>query len=297
MNELKAINRNGYVLLAIAAAMTAIHFTVLMRKSVESNTINLHFLLFFGIASLVWEERSNIKLQSGFFATLLGTLLICEVLLRTITPVGYDIANSPLIVGLGLSLLIGGIYSLKYFKKELILLSLTAFYPKIGDFFNQIGITKATAQASSFLLWLSGFSVHHNGFEIILPKARVEVLTACAGLDSMLLIITVTIFFYILVRTKLVDKIICMIVAILISFWLNSLRIAILAILANSGDKKGFDYWHGGDGSLIFSVLSVGVFAFFCWLFYVRKAINELDKVTPNIPLEDKKSTIDQEHN
>ncbi len=293
MKELKAINRNGYVLLAIAAAMIAIHFTVLMRKSVDSNIINLHFLLFFGIASLVWEERANIKLQSGFFATLLGTFLICIVLLRALTPIGYDITSSPLIVGLGLSLLISGIYSLKYFKKELILLSLTAFYPRIGDFFNNIGITKATAQASSFLLWLCGFSVHHNGLEIILPKARVEVLTACAGLDSMMLIITITMFFYILVRTKLVDKIICMIIAILISFWLNSVRIAILAILANSGDKKGFDYWHGGDGSLIFSVISVGVFAIFCWLFYVRKAIKKLDNVTPNKLLEDENSTID----
>ena len=273
VNELKTVSKNGYLLLGIASSMIAIHFTMLTRKSIESNIVSLHFLLFVGIASLVWEERSNLKLKSSPVASVLGALLIGLILLRTLTPLGYDVAMAPFIFGIGICLLSSGANSFKYFRKELILLSLTAFYPKIVDILIQMGITKATAQASSFLLWASGFSVYRNGVQIILPKGRVEVLSACAGVDSMLLMLTVTIFFFILIQTKLKDKIICLIVAALISFWLNSFRIAILALLANSQDMKGFEYWHGGDGSLVFSVLSVGVFAVFCWFFYVRKAL------------------------
>ena len=274
-NKLKSVSLANYSLLGIIAALVAIHFTALFKSSVETNIISLHFLVFVGIGSLLWDERHNLDLNSTPLASLIGLLLIGWVLIRTISPGGYHIAISPLVFGLGICLLAAGFKSLRFYRKELILLSLIAFYPLVAAFLRMGGITKLTAQISSMMLWVSGYSVHRSGVQIILPRGRVEVLTACAGIDSMLLMLTVTVFLFILVRLKLLDKIICTIAAILISFFLNSFRIAILAVLADAGDRKSFDYWHGGDGSLVFSVLAVMIFAGFCWFFYLRKILNE----------------------
>lgn len=55
------------------------------------------------------------------------------------------------------------------------------------------------------------------------------------------------------------------VVAIAIAFTVNGFRVALMAILANAQDRVGLDYWHVGDGSLIFSMISVGLFGLFCY--------------------------------
>jgi len=275
MNELKILAKPNYTLLAIMAALVAIHFTVLFKSATNSNIASLHCLLFVGIASLIWEERQNIEVHSKPLETLIGIILIGWILLRTVSPVGYQINVAPLVWGLGICLLVNGYSALRKYRKELILLSLTALYPLVASLLTMAGITESTAKTSSFLLWATGFHVHREGVIINLPKGKVEVLGACAGIDAMLLMLTVNIMFFILIPLKLKDKVVSLIVAGLISFLLNSIRIAILALMADAGDMNSFEYWHGGEGSLVFSFISVAIFGTFCWLFYVRKIIQE----------------------
>jgi exosortase/archaeosortase family protein len=56
-----------------------------------------------------------------------------------------------------------------------------------------------------------------------------------------------------------------MLIAGLIAFACNSLRVAILAILIAQGQKPAFDYWHGNSGGWLFSVMAITIFASFCW--------------------------------
>ena len=275
MNELRILEKPNYALLAILAALTAIHFTILFKSTVDSNIVSLHCLLFVGIASLVWEERENLEFNSSPLASLIGIVLIAWILIRTVSPTGYHIAISPIVLGIGFGLVANGQNCFTKYRKELILLSLTALYPLVSAILRIGGITQWTARFATFLLWASGFFAHREGVIIFLPKGRVEVLGTCAGIDSMLLMLTVAVLFFMLIPLRLKDKIICLLVAGVISFFLNSIRVAIMAVLADNGNMQSFEYWHGGNGSLIFSVLSVAIFGCFCWLTYVRTVLDD----------------------
>jgi len=51
----------------------------------------------------------------------------------------------------------------------------------------------------------------------------------------------------------------------MIAFVVNSLRVALLVIVASQ--EALFKYWHAGDGSQIFSVIAVSILLAFCnWL-------------------------------
>jgi hypothetical protein len=43
-----------------------------------------------------------------------------------------------------------------------------------------------------------------------------------------------------------------------------------MAILAASSKPEAFDYWHEGDGSLIFGMIAVGVFGLF-YMFLLKQ--------------------------
>jgi exosortase/archaeosortase family protein len=57
---------------------------------------------------------------------------------------------------------------------------------------------------------------------------------------------------------------------VLLGFIVNGIRVALMAILVASSNKSAFTYWHGGDGSLIFAIISMVLFGIFCWFAYVR---------------------------
>jgi exosortase/archaeosortase family protein len=65
-------------------------------------------------------------------------------------------------------------------------------------------------------------------------------------------------------------KILVPIVAVSLAFIVNGIRVAVMAVLSASSNEKAFDYWHLGEGSLIFSLLSVLSFGLFC-LFLLRQ--------------------------
>lgn len=275
MNASQILTKPSYSLLAIIAALTTIHLTILFESSVDPNIVSLHCLLLVGIASLFWEERKNFVLNSDPLSTLIGTLLIGLVLIRTVSPSGYHLAMSPLIMGLGVCLLASNIKSLNQYTKGLILLSLPALYPLVTSLLKAGGITLWTARFSGFLLWASGFAARRENFTIILPRGRVEVLGACAGIDGMLLMLTISVLFFMLVPLNLIQKVTALLVAFMTTFLLNCFRVGILALLADGNQLDSFHFWHGGSGSLVFSVISVGIFGGFCWLAYIRTILEE----------------------
>ncbi|MEL7523434.1 MAG: archaeosortase/exosortase family protein, partial [Cyanobacteria bacterium J06553_1] len=54
--------------------------------------------------------------------------------------------------------------------------------------------------------------------------------------------------------------------AMAIGFLVNSIRVALLALLSRSSSRLAFEYWHSQDGALVFVTISVLLYGFFCWL-------------------------------
>lgn len=262
--SLKSLSESQFWLLGIAAGLMAIHLTLtLHRGSTDLQAIS--FLFWLAATSLVWQKRDRLNLESGIFSTLLGLLIIGAVLLKSSTLATSNFLGvSPFLSGIGLTLLASGFRGFQYYWRELLILFFLGV-PKV-IFWPAIDISGLTARFTTFILWYSGFNVYRRGFEVIMPGGGVNVNMGCSGLAGMFYLLSLAVLFLILFPLKKLEKkILVLSASVTIAFVVNGFRVAIMALFANVQDDRGLQYWHVGDGSLIFMMISVGLFGLFCW--------------------------------
>ncbi|PSF37980.1 cyanoexosortase A [Aphanothece hegewaldii CCALA 016] len=269
MEWTKYLQKSTYWLLALGVALATLHLTILDRSS-EPNLMSLSILLWLAIGSLLWDKRHNLHLESDFVSTLVGFSLIMLILLRGLAPSGYHLKISPFVSGVGLALMASGVKRLYDYWKELLILGLLVLYTPFANILQAIDLPLLTAKVSTFILWFNGFNVYREGVNINLPTGKVEVYGACSGIDSILLMFNIAVLFFLLIPIKPIQRIVCLVLAIILGFIVNAFRVALMAILVAARNTEAFEYWHGNDGSLIFSVIGVVLFGLFCWFAYVR---------------------------
>ncbi len=251
-------------LLVLAGGLIALHF----HSSWEAKLTNLVVtsILFIGaIAFKLKQKHSSLSLQSNLFSKVIGATLIASVFLSQIFLPSYDflIRLLPFISGLGLALIASGIKGLKQYWQELMLLLVLAVPVELLiDPVNQMfRITKILAKISTFILWYVGFQVTRQGDLIILPERATWVGPNCSGVLTMLWMLQLAILFLTTYPTNWVKKVLVPAVAVLIVIGVNSIRIAIMALLA-AYNYPAFEYWHS-DNAQIFSTIPLMIF---CWV-------------------------------
>lgn len=273
MEWTKYLQKPTYWLLALGVALATLHLTILDRSG-EPNLMSLSILLWLAIGSLLWDKRHNLHLESDPVSTLVGFSLIMLILFRGLAPSGYHLKISPFVSGVGLALMASGVKRLSDYWKELLILGLLVLYSPFANFLQAIDLPVLTAKASTFLLWITGFQAYREGVNINLPTGKVEVYGACSGIDSILLMFSIAVLFFLLIPISNIQKIVCLVLAVFLGFIINAFRVALMAILVAAKNTEAFEYWHGNDGSLLFSVIGVGIFGLFCWFAYVRTFAN-----------------------
>lgn len=269
MDWKKSLQRTDYWLLALSVGLAVLHLT-LIDKSQHENLFSLAVLVWLTIASVIWDKRKSLILESGVFSTFFGMTLIVLMMLRNLATTDTSLRIFPLFAGIGVILIASGFKSLKSYWKEIILLSLLLFYKFVTSFLNSIDLPLFTAKISTLMLWIVGFDVSRQGVLIKLPTGRVEVYGACSGVESIVLMLCVATLFFFLISVNHWQKLICIAIAVTIGFLVNSFRVSLLAFFVNTGQTQAFDYWHGSDGSLTFAIFSVLIFGVYCWFAYVR---------------------------
>lgn len=275
-----SLKSSKFWLLGIAAGLSAIHLTITW-KSDNSDLWGLSVLFLAAVCSLMWKKRDTLNLGAGGISSVIGTLIIALVLLKSTYPTGkfphlVDKFSyvSPLISGVGLGLIASGFKGLKQYKQELIILFFLgvpqAVIPSLID------ISILTAQFSNAVLWYLGFEVARQGVNVILPTGSVEVYSGCSGMVAILYLWGLAALFLVMFPTDWSKKILVPVVATLLAFVVNGGRVALMAVLAASSNKQAFDYWHTGSGSQIFAMSSVLIFGLFCFLLLrLNEAENE----------------------
>lgn len=254
-----------FSLLGTGAALLVIHLTLTYHDgSVSAFALSLLFWL--AVASLVWNKRHSLKLESGFLPSFLGLLIIAAVLIRSVTFANATFLGvSPFLSVLGLGLMASGFRGLKQYWRELTIL----FFLRLPEVVLEPVVDVATigAKFATFILWYAGFDVHRQGIEVLLPNGGVSVTIACSGFGSMLHLLGLAVLLLVMFPLEgRKQKIIMPFVAVLIAFLVNGFRIVLLAIFANAQNKEALNYWHTGDSSLFFSLISVTLFGLFYYL-------------------------------
>jgi cyanoexosortase A len=293
MDALKLAHQPKYWILAIAVSLLTIHLG-LTWKTGDIKTLSISVIFWGAIVSQVWDRKETYTLESSLFSSLLGTIILILALFKTsqIASGGPFLQALPLIFALGLGLIASGAKGLQQYWQELLaffILSLPGerFLSHILEslmiFITGEQLTTLTAKFATLFLDIFGFNVSLNDVFIILPKTVVKVYEGCSGASSIDFLLRLGLLFIIMFPTQRIGKILTPFLAILVGFFVNGIRVFIMAYLANTGDDKAFDYWHVGDGSQIFGAIAVLLFGGVCY-FLIQKDDIEPSDIDPNLP-------------
>ena len=225
--------------------------------------------LFWGVVGyLLWDRRQQLVLRSDLYSMAAGALLLLWALYKSIVMADYDafIRIQPFICAFGLGLLASGAKRLWSYRKELSLLLVLAIPEGIlAQLVEQfIDISLVAARSTTAMLWYAGFDVTRDGVNVILPTGSIEVYRGCSGLKAMLELLRLSLMFLVIFPTNRLGKLFIPLIAVGLAYSINIVRIALMAVLAAAGHKGAFQYWHEGDGSNIFPVISMLLFVLFC---------------------------------
>ncbi|NEU75155.1 cyanoexosortase A [Hassallia byssoidea VB512170] len=252
-------------LLAIGAGLIAIHITLTCKSNIPS-LLGSSVLFWIAVSSLIWEKRHSLNLESGVFPSFLGISIIAIVLIKSasLTSFGGFLFLSPFILAFGLALLASGFRGLKQYKGELLALFFLGA-PKLLPSLLIKHITLLTAKLAAFILWYTGFEITRSGVNIYLPTGSIQVASGCSGVQIIFQQLGLAIIFILMFPLNRQQKILAPIVAATLGFIVNGVRVALMGVIVAKGNQEAFEYWHHGDGSLIFSMIAVILFGLFCW--------------------------------
>lgn len=257
------LNTSFYRLLSGATALMLLYLTLVARVGDTAHWgMSLLFILAAGI--LFWEKRQSLQFEAGASSRLIGVGLISWVLWEGCFIQADEYQTTlrllPLISAVGLGLLASGFKGLKQYRQELTILFFLGVPSILAQFIADI--SPITAAFSATLLWLTGFDVTTTqDVYINLPGGSVQVYEGCSGIESITYLLGISVVCLNLFPVSRIQQILLVGLAVLIGFVVNGIRVALMAVLFAAQQQAAFDYWHQGDGSLIFGVAAIAVFA------------------------------------
>ena len=264
LGSLRSLQDIRYWMLAITAGCIAIHLTLVWQAD-DSSLLGVSLLFWGAIASLLWGKRHSLKFKSSWLASLMGFLILSLVLLKSLSITGHFLRITPFLFGISLILLASGFTGFRQYWKELTLSFFLGGHEVFLYFF--IDFSELTARLSTVLLWGLGFDVHRQGMILSLPGGSVAVYSGCSGLTLIAQLVGVAVLFLITVYTqwRWIKGLMILLFSAGLAFFMNGIRVALMAILVASGQPDTFDYWHTGQGSSLFSLFTVLIFLGICW--------------------------------
>ena len=263
-------NYTKYWLAFIGIVLVALHLN-LSRLFSKASLVSHYSLFWIVVLFLLWEKREELKFQSSSVSTFSGISLLSLVLYKSLHLFSNDffLRIFPLLSLLGWGLLASGFKGLKQYDRGFFLLSFLAIP---WEFVYIFDVSQLTARFSTFILWLLGFDVTRQGVWIVMSTGSVEVYNGCSGVRTILQLLGLCWICLTLIPTNIRQKIWLPIASILLGFTINGMRIALMATLVALSDSSGFEYWHTGNGSLVFSAISVLMFVTVCFLTLDKKS-------------------------
>ncbi|MEO0845450.1 MAG: cyanoexosortase A [Cyanobacteria bacterium J06648_1] len=243
----------------IGVGLVGLHLN-LSQQVERSGFFSYVFLFWIVVLFSIWEKRGELDFRSDRISSAIGTAIVSLVLYKSLHlfPEDYFLRIAPLLSLFGWGLLASGVQDLKQYRRELFLLLFLAIPWELIYIFD---VSQLTARFSASILWLLGFSVTRQDVWIILPTGSVEVYNGCSGVLTILQLLGFSWMVLTLMPTDWRAKVYLPLASILLGFTINGLRVALMAVLVATSNLDGFDYWHTGNGSLIFSAISVSIFA------------------------------------
>jgi cyanoexosortase A len=245
-----------WLLSAIAFGLIAIHLTLTWRTG-NINFLAVSAIVWFAVGSRLWQQRQALPLNSGVVSSLVGLIILLPMLIRSLAlPTSNFLGVYPFGMALGWLCLTSGAGKLWRYWRELTVLFCLGV-PKVV-LTPMVDFSPITAKFSTFLLWYSGFEVQRLGTYITSASGRVDVNMGCSGLDVIFYLLSLSVLCLLMFPLyRRLFQVLTPVLAVAIAFITNGIRVAILAMLTGPNNRGAFDYWHTGEGSLLFALIAV----------------------------------------
>lgn len=261
-------NQPSFWLATLGIILAVLNLSLAWIHTRNGDLVLIMALFWSVVGALLWRRRYQLQFNSDLYSTGAGLLFLLWVLYESRVMTAYDpfIRIQPFLSLLGLGLLASGSRGLWSYRQELSLLMVLAL-PEglLAQLLEQwIDVSEVAARATTAMLWYFGFDVTREGTTVILPTGSIEVYRGCSGLKATLELLRLSLMFLIIFPTTALGKLVVPTVAMSLAYGINVVRISLMAVLADAGHKGAFQYWHEGDGSNIFPILSMLLFTLFC---------------------------------
>jgi len=254
-------------------SLAVLYLGLIWRTTADIDRLTTDCLFWGVILWLLWQKKDDRKYSSDPVSSFVGLLLLGSILSKTITLFSFESSLLPLLPiawAFSLSLIASGFKGLNQYHRELFF-TWFLFFPTgvIGNFVDSIiHITIINAKVSTYLLYYLGFNVKSYNNEVILAlpelgKFKAIVDYPCAGVPMILLILKLALLFVSCVSLSKSKQIFLPIFSIVLGFLLGVIRVCILTL--SIPNQAQFEYWHGAQGSQIFSTLAIAIFSGCCY--------------------------------
>jgi cyanoexosortase A len=275
-----------YGLLSLTAALSAIYLALVWRSD---DNAHLAMSLLFGMAAgnLLWEKRHTLRLGSQIIAVAIGILCLIAGALLFLLSERHTVALTaspglrmmPLFWAVGVCLLASG-FRLKQYWQELTILVALSVPSTITWYLPDI--SPLTAKFSALLLWYVGFDVSLDGVNVALPTGSVLIYSGCSGIESTVYLLGLSVVCLLSFPLSGIKRFFMPLIAAVMGYFVNLVRVALMVVLAASKNKAAFDFWHTGQGSLIFGAAAIVLFGLFYFFLMNQESANRKRLVREN---------------
>ena len=262
-------------------SLSILYLNLTWKTTGDMDRLTTDSLFCAAILWLLWRKRDRLDFQGSVVSSCLGLCLITAVLYKTLNLFWFESTLLPLIpflAAIAIALIAGGFRGLYQYRRELFF-AWFLFFPTgvIGHAIDRyVHITVLNAKFATYFLYYFGFNVASQGNEVLLSLSESENFRAvvdypCAGVPMILLMLKLALLLIAFVPFDKAQQIGIPIVSVAIGFVLGVIRVCILTLMIPK--PESFDYWHGSNGSQIFSTLGIAIFAIFCHWLMQRQAL------------------------
>lgn len=230
-------------------------------------------LFYIAIIYLFWQRQREIRFKSTIASSFIGTALITIVVIKSLTLLSFEnylIFLVPFFMILGASLLTIGFYGIFHYTREFFLTAILFFPAEVaGMGLEQLtSVTILNTKVSTYILYYFGFNVTSSGNKVLLSLPQIGDFQAivnysCSGMPMIILLFKLALALIFVFPFSNKERVLIPLLSVITGFMLGVIRVCILTLLIPN--PIFFDYWHGDDGSQIFSTLAIIFFMSFAY--------------------------------
>lgn len=258
--------------LTLLATAAIFHFALLLSTSAPLEFI-VFVIVLWAVAWLPVEDLvPSLTYRSGLSRVFVVSVAWVAILVRGMAVQSYAdpfIPVFPIVSVFILVILLGGFALLTQFREVLCILSLIPVLAWLPRLVPTDGLSYSAASFAAFFLRSFGVDIVQNDVKLTVGNSAINVAGPCSGNEIMVQAFVVALLALIIFpMPRRWMRFPFLILAPVLGWIVNGLRVALLAIIASYdpvasvNDSGLFGFFHLGEGGMVFSGLGIAVYAY-----------------------------------